>query len=45
MINSEIINRYKNFKNLVRTKNINFDVGKYWSNHKNFFDRELTENE
>ena len=44
MINSEIINRYKSFKNLVRTKNINFDVGKYWLNHKNFFDCELTEN-
>lgn len=44
MINSELISRYKNFKNLVITKNINFDVGKYWSNHKNFFDCELTEN-
>ena len=44
MIKQDVINRYSYFKNLVRTNKIKFDVGKYWLNHKNFFDCELTAN-
>jgi len=43
MIKKEIINRYSEFKRLLRNNDIDFDVGKYWLNHKNFFDCELTE--